>query len=341
MSEGAREAIRVDRSPTRCPYCHQSLSLSPAEGETDWLACAQCLGRHHTSCWSEGRGCAACGASTPLTAAEAQDRGPAGGDFAIPVDPDQTGAAAAARARLEALRAFDEHTAREGWWTDAVVGPLTLGFLPLIKAEQRLADHEHDLGREPLPEGLEPEVQARLARARLTRLRSPFRAVASGVLVLAPVLAFLLVWLSYMAMGARPSYDTYRYWEYRELENTLEMLMVLCQFPFLLALAGHLHAVREAARRHELAQVLTALVARGAGRGETEKVLARSSQAWNLRRVVDSAVTLFCLVPFAGYFMLPFLAVRVNGALALHQQHERSLDEDVPPPATRGKPGGA
>lgn len=315
MSEAAREAIKVERSPTRCPFCHQSLA---PEGE-EWIACAQCLGRHHTACWAEGGACAACGHAAPLSAAEAQGRTAGAPEAQAP----------AARAR-ETLRAFDQQHAREGWWSDAILGPLTLGILPMVRAEQRLAVHEreHDERLDPLPPDLEPDVRARLATARRVRLRSPLRAGLCGLVVVLPVLVFLYTWVGYMSLE-HPNHWNNDYW--RQTRN-MELAMILCQFPFLLGLAAHVHAVREAVRKHELAQLMTALVARGAARAQTEKLLARSSQAWNLRRVLDSFLTAVALVPFAGYLVVPFLAVRANGSLALHQVHEGLLDYDCPPP---------
>lgn len=326
MSEAAREAVRVERSPTRCPFCHQSIA---PEGE-EWIACAQCLGRHHTACWAEGGACAACGHAAPLSAAEAHGR-QAGA-------PEAQGSGARAR---ETLRAFDEQHAREGWWSDAILGPLTLGLLPLVRAEQRLTVHEreHDERLDPLPPDLEPDVRARLATARRVRLRSPVRAGLCGLTVVLPVLLFLWTWVSYLTIS-RPSHGGWDEAYWRALQS-MELVMVLCQFPFLLGLAAHVHAVREAVRKHELAQLMTALVARGAGRQQTERLLARSSQAWNLRRVLDSCLTGLALIPFAGYLVVPFLAVRANGSLALHQVHEGQLDEDCPPPRAAPREKGA
>jgi F-box protein 11 len=49
--------VEVDRSPSRCPFCHES--VRPAEDV--WVACAECLARHHKECWQDGTRCGSCG----------------------------------------------------------------------------------------------------------------------------------------------------------------------------------------------------------------------------------------------------------------------------------------
>src|SRR5271155_4603745 len=49
--------IEVDRSPTRCPYCHDD--VKPAEDA--WVVCTDCLARHHKECWQDSARCASCG----------------------------------------------------------------------------------------------------------------------------------------------------------------------------------------------------------------------------------------------------------------------------------------
>lgn len=51
----------VDRSPTRCPYCHDSIQ---PDGLEQAVVCGQCLARHHRDCW-DGR-CGACSATVAL-----------------------------------------------------------------------------------------------------------------------------------------------------------------------------------------------------------------------------------------------------------------------------------
>lgn len=55
-------AIRVDQSPTRCPYCHDGFDEAALERS---VVCHACLSRHHSDCW-EGS-CASCQSARPLT----------------------------------------------------------------------------------------------------------------------------------------------------------------------------------------------------------------------------------------------------------------------------------
>lgn len=327
MSDGAaREAIRVERSPTRCPFCHSSVDPASAE----WVACARCLGRHHAGCWSEAGSCAACAHDLPLSSAEARERpaGPVGPPLEVRVEPAPQ-EAAEARARSETLRVFDEHAAREGWWIDAVLGPLTLGIVPVLRAEQRLATHEasNDALPEPIPEEADPEVRRRVAQAKLVRLRSgPRRLLALGAIVGA-FLAFAAVFASLSALDS----SRIQYWEYRRLADAHLGLMLVCQYAALLAVLGHLHAVRESVRRHELAQWLVSLVSRGATVEQSRKALGGSTLGWNIRRVIDTFLSLGAFAPVIGLLVLPVAALRTSGALKLHLEHEAELDRIVPP----------
>src|SRR5579859_1737518 len=49
--------VEVNRSPTRCPYCHED--VKPAQDA--WVVCADCLARHHKDCWQDGGRCSSCG----------------------------------------------------------------------------------------------------------------------------------------------------------------------------------------------------------------------------------------------------------------------------------------
>jgi hypothetical protein len=57
-----RVKVEVDRSPNRCPYCHDEVLAA----EEDWLACADCLARHHDECWRELGRCSSCGRDRSL-----------------------------------------------------------------------------------------------------------------------------------------------------------------------------------------------------------------------------------------------------------------------------------
>jgi hypothetical protein len=63
-----RESRRARRPSTRCPYCHDELLRRGG-----WVACVDCLARHHQACWAEGAGCGTCGGR--LGAAPERPRG--------------------------------------------------------------------------------------------------------------------------------------------------------------------------------------------------------------------------------------------------------------------------
>jgi len=57
--------VRVQSSPTRCPFCHDTCQ---ADGED--VVCHDCLARHHAECWGENGACAACSSPKALVAQE-------------------------------------------------------------------------------------------------------------------------------------------------------------------------------------------------------------------------------------------------------------------------------
>lgn len=54
--------VHFAHSPTRCPYCHDSVDL---EGER-WVACGDCLARHHDDCHRDHGRCASCDSTKKL-----------------------------------------------------------------------------------------------------------------------------------------------------------------------------------------------------------------------------------------------------------------------------------
>jgi hypothetical protein len=54
LAEGKKSA---PRSLLRCPFCHGDVRVEAR----DWVACRDCLARHHEACWRESGRCATCG----------------------------------------------------------------------------------------------------------------------------------------------------------------------------------------------------------------------------------------------------------------------------------------
>ncbi len=55
--------LEVDRSPVRCPYCHDSCTAEDLAA----IVCQQCLSRHHAPCWREAGRCASCSSTRSLS----------------------------------------------------------------------------------------------------------------------------------------------------------------------------------------------------------------------------------------------------------------------------------
>src|SRR5262249_40031029 len=115
------EGVRVEFAPglQRCPFCHEAVAVDA----TDWVACKQCLARHHAACWGESKRCASCEHTTAIGAKDAIS----------PVRASE----AAGRAREEPPRAELGH----GAFVTAVLSVATLGLHPMIDVERSFTAH--------------------------------------------------------------------------------------------------------------------------------------------------------------------------------------------------------
>jgi|SRR5579872_3568558 len=57
MSAELAVMMNVAESRLRCPFCHGEIGPR----SDDWVACRDCLARHHRACWSELHACSTCG----------------------------------------------------------------------------------------------------------------------------------------------------------------------------------------------------------------------------------------------------------------------------------------
>lgn len=90
----ARDDVKVDASPLRCPYCHEGV----AQDQPGWVACGGCLARHHGACWDERGACASCNGTKRLVVDER--RPPSDPEVvAMVARGDRAGALQALRAR--------------------------------------------------------------------------------------------------------------------------------------------------------------------------------------------------------------------------------------------------
>lgn len=329
--EAARDReVRVEPGPTRCPFCHESV----APASDDWVACAQCLGRHHAACWAEGAACAGCGHTGRLSAGEAQ-ASPSRTFTPVEPAPGERPGSGVSDARRQVAAAFDRKAHNEWWWLEGLVGPLTLGLLPMLLNERRLRERDARLAASsrPLPADLDPDLAQRIEAGRRARLEGPRLRLLFGGLTLLSALS-LVTGLVLLELAPSP----YRDFQLFRLLNDLGEAGVIGGWLGATAAAtAYLHTARERVRAHELRRLFEALVLRAAPPAEADKVLRAAAEGWTLRRIVDTVLTLVAFVPVLGLLAWPFLCARVGGALSLHDRHEELLDERVPPPRARAK----
>lgn len=130
------------RPATRCPWCHDDVVVQ----EFRWVACATCLARHHTGCWSDGQACASCGAPQFV-------RAPRVGEAAL------------------LLHGRPSETARWPWWPVFASALVVAGGL--FAAPFVLERGASALGRGGVrPEGAVADEVARALRATSSDLRA-------------------------------------------------------------------------------------------------------------------------------------------------------------------------
>lgn len=83
-----KDAVRAERSPTRCPFCRDELD---AKATDDLVACAACGARHHAGCHRAHGRCATCDATDVLVPARRRRGDPPTGSR-LRVDQDDEGA---------------------------------------------------------------------------------------------------------------------------------------------------------------------------------------------------------------------------------------------------------
>jgi hypothetical protein len=278
----------------RCPFCHEPVTL-----ESDWLACRQCLARHHTACWQEANRCAACTGESALVTGTAT---------ILDGDPVAAVRRETQRAALEAARR-DERTA------GLLLGIGTLGVHSLLDALSAFAQHAREGD-----DAEEPARQIERARARATRA-DPARRVALVLATLVLLLPAVVLWgVAANSVVSTLTAPSGARWDDGALALAAG-LQGLVWLPVFLTL----HVFRESVRRHEIEQSFARLVADAVPPLVASEFLTLVARRWNARRFVDVVVSVAALVPVAGMVFVPLAGVRTRGALALHEENERLL----------------
>lgn len=290
----------------RCPFCHEDVDVA----DDEWVACKQCLARHHVGCWSEGNRCSACQGGTPLVAPTTGRFRPMPTTDGVPaLPPDGVSADAI---RFVTSQALDEEHRRHLALAAALLTPLTLGVYPILTCEGAFAAHStnNKTDERPLP------CVSREIVARLRVAREHAYDWSRGLGVLRAALPSLTLVVSMISLGVALSY-----WFEGRYADDLKAAY-LCQLVGLGATFAYLHVFRETVRRHEFHQFFVKLVSEAVPPNRAKEVLRVTRKAWNGRRALDALLTLLGVVPFLGLALLPIAGARMRGALLLHEEHE-------------------
>jgi hypothetical protein len=349
LSAGEASRDAAFTKAQRCPYCHESIAVD----EDAWVACEQCLGRHHRSCWDESGSCSSCGHTqglpnqqsitapldlAPLTeevSSPSQDLGPATAPAATETDH-----------RRETARLFDEDQERARLLASLPLTPLSMGLWPVIQGERRLHEHRQAnqrlLDEEPITEDLAADLREQLHMARqragptaggvgslLRRYLAPLASVVGWV----SLFGCLLTWLVAQQGGG---------WNYTDM-SLLSMWTMVASALAAFGQLGYVHAFREAVINHERDQLFVKLIARAVPPAASKDLLERLSRNWTVERIGQGLISLLapivvlvalskggaiplvaCLIPVA---VATLLTPAVFSSLQQHAKHEQEADE--------------
>lgn len=292
------------KDANRCPFCHESVSVA----DDEWVACKQCLARHHVGCWSEGNRCSACQAGTPLLAPGMSRFRPMPTADVTPLADSMSADAI----RFVTSQALDDEHRKNLALTAALLTPLTLGVYPILASEGAFSAHatNNKNDERPLP-SVSREIGARLRLARehaydWSRGVGVIRAAIPSIVLVTSMIAFIAAVICWF--GERDPDDL--------------KVAYLCQLVALGATFAHLHVFRETVRRHEFHQFFIKLVSEAVPPNRAKEILRVTRKQWNGRRALDAILTLLAVVPFLGLAVLPIAGARMRGALLLHEEHE-------------------
>lgn len=300
---GEQEKIRLEPSPTRCPYCHERVEAGGAE----WVACRSCLGRHHVACWAESGRCAGCGLEEHLQAGEAEARRAGPGDHA------------------ELRRVLESAQAPGLGALEWLLSPVTAGLFPLLSAEARLRRHLQG-NRSAFAEwerrrgADEAEDVERLATWRTEALGGAEQASRSRSLVFSSIFGVcLLMALVGLFLAV-------------VIDDDLAIISVLSGWAWGVALliGAALHHLSVA--RHEQRQLCHHLLARGATPEEARAALGAHARAWRFGEalhIFGGGAVGVASCGIALPFVYPLLAL---SPLRRHEQREAEVMHLGPPP---------
>jgi hypothetical protein len=307
--------VSFARDAQRCPFCHAKVVL-----ETDeWVACKQCLARHHAACWGESSRCSSCQSDVPMVATPPRPERP-GRSLLFEPDTPSSGVSADT-IRFVTSNLLEAEDRRHRSLLTAILTPLTLGAAPVIQSEIAFAAHSTRNRAElpPIP-CVSRELVARIRMARELAVDwSRFLGFARA-LVPTAIAVPALVFCIYNLIGWGQTGD-----------RQLLADAVMAQGVGMLAFVAYLHGFRETVRRHEYHQFFVRLVSEAVSPHKSKEVMAMGRKAWNHRRAVDAIFSLLAFVPLVGLLLLPVLGVRTRGALSLHEEQE----EIFPKPRAR------
>lgn len=306
MQVSKREQISQGK-PLRCPYCFE---LFPQDGAAPEQECPDCQAPHHSACWSELGGCAACRLieESPVEAGEESALG------------DKSRSPRERRRELTRLleaneRAFDLNT------FDYLFTIPSLGLHPMMDSELRFQEHLRE-NRRSLEEceGLEASELAAFQRSTDEALKA-----SGGRRRTAPWILFCAVILALIGLAIGLSrwfgYDS------EEVGGTIAAIAGIGWGGFALSqMVAHWRAWRS----HEARQLTLGVLSRDLSEGEAAQAVRGHQAEWKRSSIILGLASIVCLFP-PFWFILPlWLVAGYRMPRSLHEKRESAKPELFP-----------
>lgn len=308
------EAIHAKNSPTRCPYCHESVSLN----DEDWYACQSCLGRHHSACWVQHGHCSSCSSEDYFEKAASKV------ERKTPPDLSKLNQTKAPDSKVLQLLDANENTTRKNN-IHYILSHVSLMLYPILQSEHRLREHARQNEKVSEKQYFHFKESTDPRESRLYKYyRGTTKDVISNSLsrafltscVFAGSLIFFLLGLL-VANSNMFGYDS---------DEIGAMMAIFSGIIWYVTVLSHLFRFHNSVQRHDSNQLSLNVLEQNLTEDETRQSLSRHKEDFaKTNRTLVTGTVLTSLIGAPFFFPL-WIAGAFQMSLDLHEKREAEED---------------
>lgn len=309
------EAIRAKNSPTRCPYCHESVS----KDDEDWYACQSCLGRHHSACWVQHGHCSSCSSEDYFEKAVSKSQKRAAPDLSKLNQNEPTD--------NKVLKLLDANeSAAKNNNISYLLSHITLLLYPILQGESRLREHARKNERVSDKQYFQFKDSTDPRESRLYKYyrgttkdvisQSLSRSLLTGSIFVGCLVAFVIGFI--IANSFMFRYDS------EDIGLTIVFLSILVWY---ITTLSHLFKFHSAVQTHDSNQISLNVLEQNLTEEETRQSLKKHQKDFsktNRQLVLGTVLTTLIGAPF--FFPL-WIAGAFQLSMDLHEKRESDDDQ--------------